>query len=248
MAEDSSEQGSPEPGASERRGFDRGRITDSLHEQYPDDPKIQYVVTDDGLATAAHAQGPSYAPPLTEDTLVCMADKRSFVLRDAACRVVFEVSEDAVTELPDGRFYVAYMTAIRSLGSSRSLAGFTAVARAWTTEGVEVHPVRPQCAHYARQQVELDGTGHLMTERLCTARRDDDGAFLSVMDQAIYACELRSPADMLSRQRINSFDEDRVRQGHQRMAEDDDVFDVDKCLAELRTSAGNLNTGIFGDK
>jgi len=66
-----------------------------------------------------------------------------------------------------------------------------------------VRPVRERCKYYKRQVLALDGTrpgdeGHCLMFRNCTIRRSVGGAFLSLRDEAVYACDYRDPPDAKS--------------------------------------------------
>ncbi len=68
---------------------------------------------------------------------------------------------------------------------------------------VFVRPIRERCKFYKRQVFALDGTklgddGHFLVFRNCTMRRSVGGAFLSLRDEAVYACDYRDPPDMRS--------------------------------------------------
>jgi hypothetical protein len=63
-----------------------------------------------------------------------------------------------------------------------------------------VRPVRVRCEFYKRQVYANDDVadkgdfGHSIVFRNCTMRKSVGGAFLSLSNQAIYACDYRSPA------------------------------------------------------
>lgn len=60
-----------------------------------------------------------------------------------------------------------------------------------------VRPVREQCIHYKRQLFQ-EAQSFMRTYRNCTARRSNGGAYLSLDDEAVYACDYRSPKDQAS--------------------------------------------------
>lgn len=72
-----------------------------------------------------------------------------------------------------------------------------------TTTGtlVPVRPVRERCKFYKRQSManddapEPDEPGHFIVFRNCTQRRSVGGAFMTLRDEAVYACEYRDPPD-----------------------------------------------------
>lgn len=101
----------------------------------------------------------------------------------------------------------------------------------------EVEPVRPQCKYYARQLMDFDGRDqeHKQVTRLCTARRTDNGEFLSLNDMRMHACELRDPCDA-SVWAIDQIDDRIVADVRRKQADDADRFDVDAALANDRES------------
>jgi len=73
----------------------------------------------------------------------------------------------------------------------------------WTNDGdllFLVRPIRERCRYYKRQvfsnDEEQDETkfGHRIIFRNCTMRKSVGGAFMSLRDEAVYACDYRSPA------------------------------------------------------
>lgn len=86
------------------------------------------------------------------------------------------------------------------------------VIKKWGTPFVEtaeglllVRARRERCEHYKRMVFANDDPtfkqgdfGHQVLYRNCSARRSVGGALMSVQDQAVYACEHRSPADFVS--------------------------------------------------
>jgi hypothetical protein len=66
---------------------------------------------------------------------------------------------------------------------------------------VPVRPVREACVHYKRQIMANDDApnpeefGHFIVFRNCTMRRSVGGAFMTLRDEAMYACDYREPPD-----------------------------------------------------
>lgn len=64
-----------------------------------------------------------------------------------------------------------------------------------------VRPLRPQCGYYKRQVFSNDAQPdplspmHKIVFRNCTMRRSVGGAFMSLRDEAVYACDYRHPPD-----------------------------------------------------
>lgn len=235
----------PDEGALERGPFDRGRADDVLYGEFGQ-PTLDVEKAADGLPGVRPSTGMPYAPPLHPDTLVCLADRSSYVMRSRSWGTVVAVFEATmVREAEDGTHYVGIFRALRS-GAPWIMALWLFVTRGYR---VPVEPVRPQCKFLARQMVDLqDSTEHLLIERLCTARRDEQSFFLSVRDSQVYACELRQPPAIASVRRLDLFDEKKIELGHARRKEHD-AFDVDRALSDLADSVHDdrPDGGIFGD-
>ena len=72
---------------------------------------------------------------------------------------------------------------------------------------VPVRPSRPACKYYKRQAFAKKGIdkgedGHLDVARNCIMRRSIGGAFLSLNNEAVYACEYRDPPEPDSVERV----------------------------------------------
>lgn len=80
-----------------------------------------------------------------------------------------------------------------------------------------VKPKREPCVHYVRQKLQSDLNPQIkIVSRLCSARRDRQGAFMSVRDRAVYACDMREPKDWKSVEELDAFDREKISQGRQR--------------------------------
>lgn len=66
---------------------------------------------------------------------------------------------------------------------------------------IPVRPIRERCRYYKRQifaekrHLTVDHKGDKWLARNCMMRRSIGGAFLSVRDEAVYACDYRDPPD-----------------------------------------------------
>lgn len=82
---------------------------------------------------------------------------------------------------------------------------------------IEVEPIRPPCRHYVRQitQFEYNPENDVVI-RLCSARRTTEGAFMSVRDRKIAACDMREPRDLESEKIIDDFDTRKIKEGAER--------------------------------
>lgn len=67
-----------------------------------------------------------------------------------------------------------------------------------------VRPRRERCEHYCRQVFSNDSQpdpaleGHQIVFRVCKARRSNGGAYMSLGNEGIYACDFRKPHDETS--------------------------------------------------
>ncbi len=85
---------------------------------------------------------------------------------------------------------------------------------------IPVRPKRERCVHYRRQVFAKRGGpplgefGHYDLYRNCVARRSVGGAYLTIRDEAVYACEYRDPPDESTvAQHLDEHDEKRLRAG-----------------------------------
>ncbi len=84
-------------------------------------------------------------------------------------------------------------------------------------EWFQVEPIRPPCHHYVRQKVSLpENAQHKMYARLCAARRTTEGAFMTVRDQGVWACDMREPRDTTSELQLDEFDAKKIQEGAHR--------------------------------
>lgn len=69
---------------------------------------------------------------------------------------------------------------------------------------IPVRPIRERCKHYKRQNMAADEQptpgefGHHILFRNCTMRKSVGGAFMTLRDEAMYACDYREPFDHAS--------------------------------------------------
>jgi hypothetical protein len=225
------------PGAASavRHEVEGPRITDALYQAFTNEPTPMGMDPTDGLPKPIVSQAwkDAQAPDLDPSRFVCMADTSRFVRRNDWGEAVVEFTPAEVQRAPNGRYRVA-----RDVARERYKQGGNAVI--FTTDWVEVEPLRPQCQHYARQLVpfpeELDRS---LAVRLCTARRTDEGEFLDLGNQQILACELRSPVFGNEQALIDAFDERTLAtQQERKNNEVTDDFDVDVALGAQTTTKG----------
>ena len=211
---------------------------DEVQEDFKPRP-VMKIMAADGLPTNSHPYTGSDIPPLSPETLTCMGDFSKFVLRGIFGDVVAEFEPADVERSPSGRWRASKQEVVekmrmeiqrvRQYGAahdlpvhpddeqvlSQLLAGIApgmAMNNAW----IEVFPVRPPCRHYARQltQFELNAQAKVML-RVCAARRTTEGAFMSLRDRAMWACELREPP-AASSTLLEEFDAAKMQEGARR--------------------------------
>lgn len=234
-------------------GFKRGALDEQAtmrpSDQWADmfNGRAAPIITDpnDGMPRPADMPASDIAP-LSEDTLVCMADERTWVEmfeeeinEDPARLVIIEKSWVGSKESHYARHFWGYMRSrfdaegvpvVRMRFEPKSVVerfGFkwarldsadTPADKAQPTTMVAVRPIREACSRYKRQLAGADDLAGVTTIwRYCEALRTVGGAYLQVNDEAIYACELREPRDPSTEASIRAFDERKMRQGKERV-------------------------------
>lgn len=147
------------------------------------------------------------AHPFTIDTVNCIEDTRQYVQ-------VFDDepgSEDYKNEFR--RFGINCWSKSNVDGTKKERLVFQSnevfvrsghsVVSIGIDEYLLVRPIRPRCKHYKRQVFAHDGIaagdyGHFLVFRNCTIRKSVGGAFMSLMNEACYACDYRDPPDEAS--------------------------------------------------
>lgn len=241
----------PGSGSAVRHEVEGPKIADSLYEAFPNRPSPMGIDPKDGLPSPVipAAVRDALAPDLDPDRFVCMEDASRFVIRDGGWGdITVEIGGAHVAHVeraPNGQWrihadrLVEVMTT--QIARYRAAHGFgpnvtdrTVLNVCTQTKGdwVAVEPIRPQCAHYARQLIPFpEDADHQLVARLCTARRTDEGEFLDVGNAQVFACELRSPPYGCERQKIDAFDERTVETARKRRLDIvNDDFDVDAAL------------------
>lgn len=234
MAEDEQDDELDEETAPTEGGDDDFSVWDEYQEMFGEPKPIRKTLQDDGLpGWSTPKQDDAHAPSLTEDTFVCIADLRKFVVRDRAWgAVVAEFESDQAVRTSNGRYRVPLGVAVDRYARRLPIAGSVsrmlsaALLRRHTVVGyddgswwAEVEPVRPQCKHLLQQ---LDPPSMFDTQleigslrRYCTLRRSTTGAMLGLTNEAIGACTMREPYHS-SVERITLFDEVKTEQGRNR--------------------------------
>ncbi len=192
-----------------------GEAPEGLHPSFMEEiseayqPEIEILVPSpiDGLPVPMN-EGfePAVAPPFTIDNVVCVEDDRTWVeIERKLLDIVFESSR---VELREGVAHVTltneeqdyfYHNYVFGSESDKSALPTHVDRNAPELRFMRVVPVRARCEYYKRQVFNLDGEkDHRIVFRNCTIRRSVGGAFMSVRDEAIYACDYRSPSDPIS--------------------------------------------------
>lgn len=166
----------------------------------------------DGLPVPIN-EGPDLheAPELRYDNFVCVEDARQYVEMFASEFVHWGAREQAVRAMLAARdvtftmrtFYNddGFARARRTCAPGKVDVAFgVSYTMVSDKEAMLVRPIRPRCEHYRRQILSQDGVpegelGHFLVFRNCAVRRSVGGALMSLRDQAVYACDYRSPPD-----------------------------------------------------
>lgn len=188
-------------------------VMDQIHDGFPIEP-IPVVMAEDGLPDVITPDpAAAEAVPFTFDTQLCIADDRRFV----------EVFYGELPVRPSGTVsaHLRDRARFNPDGTERPRREFDPddVVVRWGVEVVELGdgflPVRPRrrkCRHYKRQvfsndsQPDPEQPGHQIVFRVCAARRSNGGAFMSVSNEGIYACDFRDPPDPSSTQKQDEKD------------------------------------------
>lgn len=166
------------------------------------------------------------APPFTVKMQICVADISSFVIRDAWGAPAVTLLPDDVTGMPDGRYRVPPLVALKAAAAQWSgildaIRLIVAIVRARAGGWIEAEPRRPYCEHYLRQLEPpapsefSQGYTKGWLKRYCTVRRSVAGSFLSLTDTAMSGCSMRSPAAIENR-RLDEFDLEQMRRSENR--------------------------------
>jgi hypothetical protein len=211
-----------------RAGLDRHKVSDSIYQQMQEE-RFDFGIAPDGLPRPIVKSGLPLAPVLDAKTFVCMADTSEFVVRDRWGEVLLRFTPDQVERTEGGAYRVLRSSVVKLLPSLSDRGADTGNDDKY----LKVEPLRPQCRHYARQMTDFaDNPGARFVERVCTARRDSGGEFLSLRDSCMYACELRTPRHSVSEKTLDAFDDEKVKLGRERI-EAEQSFDVDAALAAI---------------
>lgn len=220
--------------------FTAPRADEELHQGAESAP-VFGVSPEDGLPMQVSTQGFDQAPVLSEETLICMADKRSFVVRWEDGSIRAEYAPFQVQRLPNGEYGVPMSTEeLAVFGLEDQIVRRQGSDPLWM---LRVEPIRPVCEHYMRQQTDLSADrDRRYIARACMAQKTEDGEYYSLRDTLISACSIREPRHLESEIAIlDQVDERMMKEALNKKSMEE--FDVDKEL-EAEARAGNL--GVLG--
>lgn len=228
--------------------FTAPRADEELHQGVPSPLSIG-TSPEDHLPMHIAERNFDKAPPLTEETLICMADKRSFVVRreDGSIRLFFPPAE--VKRLSSGQYYVEVPPEPESPSPQIKIKAFAGHYMRCFLDGafravLRVEPIRPECKHYLRMQTDLSSDRESRYfARSCMKQKTEEGEFLSLRDQLVGACSIREPRHLESEMAIlDKFDDEKI--GQARREAEMQEFDID---AELDKEARRgLGLGVLG--
>lgn len=220
--------------------FTTPRADEEIHQGAGSAPVLG-ISPEDGLPMQIAQRNFDQAPPLNEEALICMADKRSFVVRWEDGSIRAEYAPVQVKRLPNGEYYVPLsFEELNAFELEDRITMYQGRSSVWV---LRVEPIRPACVHYLRQQTDLsaDRDGRYYA-RACMAQKTEDGEYYSLRDMLIGACSIREPRHLESEIAIlDKFDEEKMGEAlnKRRMEE----FDVDK---ELEAEARSGSLGVLG--
>lgn len=179
-------------------------IAEELAGGFMTEPEVMVEDAVDGMPVPVDTHPLAYAPPFTHEHVVCVEDAREYV----------SLFHEELPEIERGAFH-AERQRYDGNGSEKERRRFspesvrTSRGRLIvpTSDGnIPVRPVRPRCAYYARQlfvnhdQPDPKKFGHRLRYSFCMhpARRSIGGAAMSLQNEAVFACDLRDPADSAS--------------------------------------------------
>lgn len=208
---------------------------EEIHETFA--PKTTAMVIDpsDGMPVPADEGDPNslaVAHPFTYDNQICIEDDRAYVelfaeelvnrdgwrrgkphARPVDVHETRRLNLDVRSMYDDEGRIQARRQFLRDNVEERFGHMFVIAAEAdlW----LPVRPIRERCRYYKRQNMANDDAptpgdfGHHIVFRNCTMRRSVGGAFMTLRDEAVYACDYRSPPEPAS---VHKYLDERDRQ------------------------------------
>lgn len=190
------------------------KFSEELLESYEAEPDFMVPSPVDGLPTPADDRpldDSAFAPPFTYEHVVCIEDDRRYV-----SLFTDEVEERGYPlQAEDGSRLLIPFRYVKGVEQDRAVFEPSTVlpiqgrlyARRKDGTVIPVRPIRERCKYYQRQVFSNDAVpdpkapGHKIVFRNCTIRRSVGGAYMSLRDEAVYACDYRSPPDPKSVER-----------------------------------------------
>jgi hypothetical protein len=128
-----------------------------------------------------------------------------------------KASKDKGGKPEEGAHHDEYLLAALAAKFVSTHDGYGVQAPPHSDQWFTVDPVRPRCVHYARQKVSMpENAQHKLYARLCSARRTTEGAFMSVRDSGMWACDMRNPRHLGSELQLDEFDAKKIQEGANR--------------------------------
>jgi hypothetical protein len=197
----------------------RSGPNDARWDAFENIPAPIIVDPDDGIPRPMDPDHGDEIPELSEDTFVCIEDRRSFVeilfdqtrtvgLQTIPGGAVIRVNERNRWDTSGDPVTPFVFTPDEVVEKCGVLLGRYAN---WNpSECVRVRPVRPQCEHYAsyisHSDIVTDNGKARVMERWCHKFRTVAGAQMNLTDSAMLACSSRSPEDPAGLAAIREFD------------------------------------------
>jgi hypothetical protein len=190
--------------------------TEEIHESFPIEP-IATVMGPDGLPMFTEPDpDDAIAIPFTYETQLCIEDDRTYVevwedeeddyLASRGCTTTrqMKLRPRVPVMLPRSRWDDLGVEKERRVFPSEAVVRYAGFDLVYVEGGqrILVRPLRERCRHYKRQAFSNDSQPnpraplHQLLFRVCTARRSNGGAYMSLRDEAIYACDFRDPPDL----------------------------------------------------
>lgn len=207
-------------------------LREEIFETFQPVTEIVVESPSDGLPVPANERHDlAVAHPFTRETVVCVEDDTEFVelfAEELQGRGWIEVSANTYSSngARDGSVRVTARSAFDEAGSHRARRSYVP-ADVQVKYGKDVVAVdgdlfpvrmkRERCKHFMRQVMANDDVpnpnepGHLLRFYNCTARKSVGGAYMTLRDEAVYACDYRNPVDPTTAEKyLDSFDRKRL--------------------------------------
>ena len=205
-------------------------LRDEIAEAFQPAPSVLIESPEDGLPMPADERGSlAVAHPFTRETVICVEDDTVFVElfeEELAERGWVQTSHGYKPHMNGGAECEAH-SKYTGDGSNEERRSFSPDVVefqygkhvAFTEDGkcVPVRARRERCINFMRQVMANDDVpnpnepGHFLRFYNCAARKSVGGALMSLRDEAVYACDYRSPVDTESTERyLDKFDRDRL--------------------------------------